>query len=244
MGTFKDSLKKWFYTTNTAAATTSSRIPLVDSSGNPIGSDTPSNCELKQPLYTGNVFVASYDSNYLRFRQPSQYSSYTSTAVGVGVIEGGKCIIVAKDQVVSTKWATSTQSTAIGTTLGREAAIADMSGRSRTAAIISALGNDAPAATYCNGYYPSNVESSNSYVGAGRWWLPSFGELVMIWSHLVEINRLLSAIGGTPLNTSQWYWSSTEYSASGAWYLTFNSGLFGGSSKTSAYSVRPVSAFY
>ena len=40
MGFFKDSLKKWFYTQGTHAASASARIPLLDASGNPIGSDT------------------------------------------------------------------------------------------------------------------------------------------------------------------------------------------------------------
>lgn len=40
MGFFKDSLKKWFYTNNSQAASSTARIPLLDASGNPIGSDT------------------------------------------------------------------------------------------------------------------------------------------------------------------------------------------------------------
>lgn len=36
----KDVLKKWFYTQGTQAASSSARVPLLDASGNPIGSDT------------------------------------------------------------------------------------------------------------------------------------------------------------------------------------------------------------
>ena len=244
MGYFKDSLKKWFYTQGTQAASTSARIPLLDASGNPIGSDTPNNLFKQQPLFTGNVGVATRESDgYPRFRQPDQAASYISTAVGVWVQEGGKLLIVAKDQVASTKWATSNVSG--GTTAkGREAAIADMDGRTNTSTIISTLGDNAPAAKYCQGYYPSNVESNDGNFGAGCWWLPSGGELWMIWSHLLEINRVMSIIGGTELNRGQWYWSSTEYSAAPAWRLIFGNGYFGTSHKTYEYSVRPVSAFY
>ena len=244
MGTFKDSLKKWFYTQGTQAATASARIPLLDASGNPIGSDTPNNLFKKQPLFTGNVgVVAREDSGYPRFRQPDQAASYISEAVGVWVQEGGKLIIVAKDQVQSTKWATSNVSG--GTTpKRREAAIADMAGRANTNTIISTLGDNAPAAKYCHEYYPSNVDAADGYVGAGRWWLPSGGELWMIWSHLLEINRIMSIIGGTELNRSQWYWSSTEGSATLAWSLYFIEGYFGTRIKTNEFSVRPVSAFY
>ena len=43
MGTFKDSLKKWFFTNNSSAASSTARVALLDASGNPIGSDTMAN---------------------------------------------------------------------------------------------------------------------------------------------------------------------------------------------------------
>ena len=243
MGAFENSLKKWFYTQGTTAAAATSRIPLLDASGNPIGSDTPDNLFKKQPLFTANVGVAVFESDYLRFHQPDEALSKASIAVGVWIQEGGKLIVVAKDQVASTKWATSNVSG--GTTAkGREAAIADMAGRANTTTIISTLGDNAPAAKYCHEYYPSNVDAANAFVGAGRWWLPSGGELWMIWSHLLEVNRILAQIGGTPLNRSQAYWSSTESSAPNAWNLSFINGNFYSYRKTTEYSVRPVSAFY
>ena len=243
MGTFKDSLKKWFYTQGTTAAAATSRIPLLDASGNPIGSDTPDNLFKKQPLFTANVGVAVYESDYIRFYQPDKALSKASIAVGVWIQEGGKLIVVAKDQQASTKWATSNVSG--GTTAkGSEAAIADMDGRANTSTIITTLGDNAPAAKFCHEYYPSNVDAANALFGAGRWWLPSAGELWMIWSHLLEVNRILAQIGGTALNRSQWYWSSTETSATNAWFLSFSIGLFSNYSKTGEFSVRPVSAFY
>ena len=243
MGTFKDSLKKWFYTQCTTAANSKSRIPLLDESGNPIGSDTPDNIFKRQPLFTANVGVAVYESGYILFRQPDDALSKASIAVGVWIKEGGKLIVVAKDQQESTKWATSNVSG--GTTAkGLEAAIADMDGRANTSTIITTIGDNAPAAKFCHEYYPSNVDAANAFVGAGRWWLPSTGELCMIWSHFLEVNRILAQIGGTALNRSQAYWSSTEGSATYAWYLTFYSGYFDRYSKTNEYSVRPVSSFY
>lgn len=243
MGTFKDSLKKWFYTQGTAAATATSRIPLLDASGNPIGSDTPDNLFKKQPLFTANVGVAVFEVNSLRFRQPDEALSEASTAVGVWIQEGGKLIVVAKDQQASAKWATSNV-TGGTTEKGREAAIADMDGRANTSTIITTLGDDAPAAKFCHEYCPSNVEAANAYVGAGRWWLPSGGELWMIWSHLLEVNRILTQIGGTALNRSQAYWSSTEGSSVAAWNLDFNKGIFSYYLKGAGFGILPVTAFY
>jgi hypothetical protein len=118
-----------------------------------------------------------------------------------------------------------------------------MAGRANTNTIISTLGDNAPAAKYCHEYFPTNVESADAQFGSGRWWLPSSGELWMIWSHLLEINRIMSIIGGTELNRSQWYWSSTEHSATNAWNLGSADGSYS-NRKTNEFSVRPVSAFY
>lgn len=246
MGTFKDSLKKWFYTQGTTAATATSRIPLLDASGNPIGSDTLDNIFKlnNQTLFTANVGVAAYDeSNHFVFCQPNEALSKAPIAVGVWIQEGGKLIVVAKDQQTSTKWATSNV-TGGTTAKGRESAIADMDGRANTSTIITTLGDNAPAAKFCHEYYPSNVDAANPYVGSGRWWLPSAGELWMIWSHLLEVNRILTKIGGTALNRSQGYWSSTENSDTYAWLMNFSNGIFIGNSKTNERNVRPVSAFY
>ena len=40
MGTFKDALKKWFYTENSSAASSDARVALMDANGDPKGSDT------------------------------------------------------------------------------------------------------------------------------------------------------------------------------------------------------------
>jgi len=241
MGKLTDALKAVFGSNKT----TGTYVPLVTQAGAPDGNISMANLAsvLGGITSTDGVGVAVYESDYLRFRQPDQAATYKNIAVGVWVNVGGKLIVVAKDQVASTKWATSNVSGGT-TTKGREAAIADMDGRSNTSTIITTLGDNAPAAKYCQGYYPSNVESNNAFVGAGRWWLPSAGELWMIWSHLIEINHIMTIIGGTPLNRSQAYWSSTENSATYAWYLTFGSGHFYYSGKAYEYSVRPVSAFY
>ena len=191
---------------------------------------------------TGGVLIATVESDYPRFRQVDQAASYASVAVGVAIFEGGHLIVVAKDEQ-SKKWAESNVSGG-NTAVGREGAFADFAGRANTDTIITTLGANAPAAQYCRGYYPSNFAADNAFYGAGRWWLPSAGELFTIWSHLLEVNRAMAAIGGTALDRSTWYWSSSEYSATYAWVVHFSNGLLNGNGKTNEYRVRPVSAFY
>lgn len=251
MALFKDSLKKWFYTQGTSAGTTGSRVPLLDASGNPIGSNTMANFGklLEQACPTiGNVMVVTNVDSYTRFWPADRAleSGIASIAVGAGIIENGRTLIIAKD-AANKQWATSNVTGGTTAISDRRAAIADFDGRAKTTTILATLGDNAPAAKYCNEYYPSNVASSDSNMGAGRWWLPSLGEWAMIWAHVREVNFVLAAIGGTQIPVgSGWTWSSTEGSATTAWTLYFGNGRFTNYYYGKAYelSVRPVSAFY
>ena len=75
------------------------------------------------------------------------------------------------------------------------------------------------------------------------WYIPSMGEMLFIFTHRKEVNAALEKAGGQPI-ANDWYWTSTEYSATNAWHLYLNCGYMGGSTKA-AYTnrVRPVSAF-
>ena len=99
---------------------------------------------------------------------------------------------------------------------------------------------DFPAAYYCKTYNK----------GGRSWYLPSSGELWLIYNHLEEIQNALSIVGGQKLITN-WdegvpvYWSSAEGSATNAWYLYLYYGTLGtgGNKVCNSYKVRPVSNF-
>ena len=100
---------------------------------------------------------------------------------------------------------------------------------------------DFPAAYYCKTYNK----------GARSWYLPSTGELWLIYTYLEEIQNALSIVGGQKFVTN-WdfkdlpvYWSSTELSAAYARFLTLFDGYLGnGCNKVSGSGkVRPVSKF-
>ena len=82
------------------------------------------------------------------------------------------------------------------------------------------------------------------------WYLPAIGQLNYLYGNLIEVNAGLYAAGGTPFETgTSWiYWSSTEYSASGAWYIQ-HSGFMRGDAgyveprKTNSYRVRAARNF-
>lgn len=250
MATFTQIIKELFYNNNSNAGEATSRVPLLDASGNPIGSNTMANIGkiLQQacPPIIGNVMVVTNVNSYTRFWPADRAleSSIASVAVGAGIIENGRTLIIAKDQATKA-WATSNVTGGTTAITDRRAAIADFDGRAKTTTILATLGDNAPAAKYCNEYYPSNVASTDGNMGAGRWWLPSLGEWAMIWAHVREVNFVLAAIGGTQIPVgSGWTWSSTERSATNAWNLNFDYGFFDYYGKTYEVIVRPVSAFY
>ena len=99
---------------------------------------------------------------------------------------------------------------------------------------------DFPVAYYCKTYNK----------GGRNWYLPSSGELWLIYNHLEEIQTALSIVGGQKLITT-WdegapvYWSSTEYSAAYAWPLHLTNGYLNGwgGKVSDSGKVRPISAF-
>lgn len=103
-------------------------------------------------------------------------------------------------------------------------------GEKNTQAILSALGNKARAAYWCN------------LQGEG-WYLPSCGELHMLMKLADEddafINALRSAGGG---EIDGWYWSSTERNNKDAWNVK-SGGRCSSEEKKERERVRAVRAF-
>lgn len=60
--------------------------------------------------------------------------------------------------------------------------------------------------------------------GYDDWYIPSCGELSLIYMNLTSVNNALLAIGGQQFDTSSRYWSSSEVDQNDAWYVNFSSG--------------------
>lgn len=184
-------------------------------------------------------------------------------ADGVLLVEGGKHIVIApteasaglpwsskptkvtgSDGNVSSK-GDGVNISGVTTTGDRLVAFADFTGKTNTDAIIKAssttniTNTEAYAPGFCNKYSRANGKG----LLAGKWWLPSLGELAMIWANFDKINYALSKINGATQLQKAWYWSSTQYSAGGAWYLYLGDGYVCYGSKFYQGRVRPVSAF-
>ena len=172
-------------------------------------------------------------------------------ADGVVVCEGGHILVVAPTGTPSTGllWSSAAVSGGATTTTDRVTAMNDWNGKANTASIISkstttAVTNTADYAPgFCNKYERKNANGQG--LTAGKWWLPSVGEMMMIYANRTKINHCLSLITGAQLLTRDWYWTSTEHSSTNVWFLHLTGGLLTnwGTKASSRHRVRPVSTF-
>jgi hypothetical protein len=139
-------------------------------------------------------------------------------ASGVAVFEGGRHIVVSPTQPSTLFWSSAAISGGGTTTSNRELVLSDWEGKANTASQVAAsteaaITNTAEYAPgYCNLY--SRPNSNNAGLTAGKWWLPSMGELLMIYANMHKINHALTLINGSNPLLESTYWSSTEHSAS------------------------------
>lgn len=239
--------------TTVTTVNTSQYIPLTDGSGN-VTKVTLAN--LKAALLGGMNLNAMNDGVFIMFHRksdnyplavkPDKWASYQNSgeiAEGVMVVEGGKILVVAPTEA-TLYWSSAAVSAGGKTTTDRETALNDWTGKTSTAAQITH--NECKTESYAPGFCASyeRVNANGQGLTAGRWWLPSLGELMMIYANMRKINYALSLINGATQLAETWYWSSTEYSAPYAWLLYLSDGRAISSTKaTTQGRVRPVSAF-
>lgn len=212
-------------------------------------------------LYDG-VFIMFHrkSDNYPISVRVGSWASYQNSgeiADGVLLVERGRHLVIAPTEASSAKWSSkpvsssdtsgSVQISGVTTTGDRLTALNDFAGRANTTAIINGstssnvTNTEDYAAGFCNKYSRTNANGNG--LKAGRWWLPSIGEMVMILANFDKINYALSKISGATQLQTAWYWSSTQNTASIAWYLYMDGGTIGINWKLTQLRVRPVSAF-
>lgn len=216
-------------------------------------------------LYDG-VFIMYHRANdgYPLMVAPAQWPSLEAggeIADGVVIFEGGRHLVVAPTQADALPWSSAEVQaelpnygngdtfTAQVTENNRLAAMLDFNGRQHTDAAIKASSNShvTNTADYAPGYCRlySRANSKGKGLTAGYWWLPSAGELLVIYANKAKINYALSLIKGAQQLDASWHWSSTEGSPATAWHLYFDDGglNFWHGKVNDKGRVRPVSAF-
>lgn len=239
--------------TTVTSMNTSQYIPLTDGSGN-VTKITLAN--LKASLLAGLNLNAMNDGVFIMFHRksddyplavkPDKWASYQNSgeiAEGVMIVEGGKILVVAPTEA-TLYWSSAAVSAGGKTTTDRETALNDWTGKTSTAAQITH--DECKTESYAPGFCASyeRVNANGQGLTAGKWWLPSLGELMMIYANMRKINYALSLINGATQLAETAYWSSTEYSATHAWLLYLSDGgASRGTKATHQFRVRPVSAF-
>jgi len=197
------------------------------------------------------IFIMTHrkSDNYPVMYKPHLWTAQQNAgeiADGVVVVEGGKVLVVAPTECDSAGLLWSSEAVSGGgvTTSDRVTAYSDWAGKTNTAAQIQKT--QCQGASYAPGFCAaySRTNANGQGLTAGKWWLPSLGEMMMIYANMTKINYALSLISGAEQLAANWYWTSTEYSATYAWSLYLSYGYMGYYTKASnRFRVRAVSAF-
>lgn len=213
--------------------------------------------DLKSAMLGGTDLDAIEDGVFVMFHRnsddyplavrPDQWTNYQNSgeiAEGVMIVEGGKMLVVSPTEATLT-WSSAAVAGGGTTTSDRLTALNDWTGKSSTAAQIThpECNTESYAPGFCAAY--SRVNANGKGLTAGRWWLPSLGEMMMIFANMRKINYALSLINGAAQLQENWYWTSTESSSTHAWnlYLSYGDANTWYTKASYQARVRPVSAF-
>lgn len=128
-------------------------------------------------------------------------------------------------------------------------------GKARTAAIMAnaAFASDSPdtyAVAYAHAYSKGHTgdPGGESTIAAQSWWLPTMGDLALIYDHYNTINLAIARINAAGKQQAKplrrmYYWACIENRDNNAWHILFNFGSRGYASRDSSFLARPVTAF-
>lgn len=177
-------------------------------------------------------------------------TSNNDNALGVAVVDDNCRFIISKSLPMMNDivWSgTDTDISGLPNINSSSSAQNDFDGQSNTNTIISSIGS---STNYMVGYCRS--QSLNGQSG----YLPSSGELYVMWENKSDINSALQKIGANTIDTAldnlysaadHYLWSSTESSPKTAWYLGWersSSPLFAYVSKTSTGAFNYAFPFF
>lgn len=206
--------------------------------------------DITSDMLSEGAYILYYakSSDYPQLALPDKWPSLQAAgemAAGVLVKDGAKTLVVAPT-AAQLPWSSASLNGGATVATSRSEAIADMDGKANTAAIIAASSSEAITNTnsyapgFCNQYSRPNANGVG--LTAGKWWLPSLGELFIILANKNKINRCLGVISGAEQLQSL-HLSSTEYGKDNEWKLYLESGLIiqWGPKHSELGSARPVS---
>ena len=174
------------------------------------------------------VYIVTKDGRADKFTGTNLILDCDNPVIGIGVKQGDRAVLVALTDAADggdvTLTAHEDNTDYDGYIDTRIDAVADWSGKANTDHLREIGLN--PAIQLKDGEY-----------------IPSVGEMYLIYTHRKEINAALRHVGGEEIEPL-WYWTSTECSAAYAWALNLTTGNLNNLTKASSkLRMRPVSAF-
>ena len=168
--------------------------------------------------------------------------------------------IALNDASAGTPWCNQTAATCMASQQSSlSAALNHKAGISSTTTLAASAEHQAvtAAASYSYGF---GISAGSHPDGTSQWFLPTMGQWNLMVKAMTEnaadltqsdndsykaaaFNEKITVAGGTGVASSGLYWSSTESSASNAWYMSFKDGKTNSHSKTYTDYVRAVLAF-
>ena len=102
-----------------------------------------------------------------------------------------------------------------------------------------------PAAEVARGYKAfTKAADSTAIDDPTKWSLPAFAQLRTFYKYRDQIDKFLTNIFGSSYKLTQdWHWSSTEWDASYAWYVSVYYGIASNYTKSNAGYIRAVAAY-
>lgn len=190
--------------------------------------DTPTVSSEQPAAMQDGIFIVLEDNTAIPFNEDTN-PNFWQNVKGVGIRYGSRSLLVALQGMAGGEEITLTNKE---DTTSREAfyiddyldAVANWSGKTNTEHL-KVIGLNPRIELHEN------------------WYIPSLGEMYFIYTNLKAVNAALEFIGADPIE-QDWYWTSTESSATDAWNLYLTDGSADYDTKASyKLRVRAVSAF-
>lgn len=191
-------------------------------------------------LGTGTYIIDKNDNLYKTTDLFQASGVAYDDALGVLLVTDSIAIVIARVVLTEKAWSTGTGLVegCTTTTDSYSTAIKDFAGAANTAAIIKKHNALDEAAASCNRYIFKNGKKG---------YLMSVGEALAIQANIDTIGRLLMDIdtgNGNVMSSSEDYWTSTQYDASKAYYVTMSSKRPSSSLKDNRRDVVPIYSLY
>ena len=156
-----------------------------------------------------------------------------STCIGVALITDNQRIMIAKndakdDTYFNYYWSKNLYAKSVlenRATTDKTTIKADFNGKTNTENIIAAYnehGVSMDAKDMCSILTAYNNTNNQNNEGYTDWYIPAAGQLFEIYSNRADIFSALTNIGGTKMNTTNSYWSSSESDNLLGWKVVFN----------------------